>query len=291
MKNDPNNPEVKAAYEAMAKETIDQYNEIVKDGYVVEINNNEPYESAEGMIEDLRKNKRMKIFSTESGFGDEPITQKQRDENPLLRDSGLKDVNGKPLLVNDVFRFVHDFFGHAELGNGFGELGEENAWNVHARMYSPLARRAMTTETRGQNSWVNSSGINKEAFEIRDKARKLREVGEYDAANALVQEVYERMKFAEQKVGLLPEEFSMTGEELSNKQKPVKEIKSSTPTEETTIFAELNKARSEAARDKAFKKFGELETKARDAYENFGDYLKQIEQRAKEKGIEFKTDC
>lgn len=208
MQDNPNDKDVKAAYEALAKETLAQYEEIIKDGYDVEINNDEPYSSSEQMIEDLRENKRMKIFSTESGFGEKPITQKQRDENPLLRDSGFKDKNGKTLLINDVFRFVHDFFGHAELGNGFGELGEENAWNVHARMFSPLARRAMTTETRGQNSWVNFSGINDEVFKVRDEARKLREAGDIEGANALVQEVYDKMIFAEQKVGLLPIEFS-----------------------------------------------------------------------------------
>jgi hypothetical protein len=31
------------------------------------------------------------------------------------------------------------------------------AWHEHAKMFSPLARRALTTETHGQNSWVNYS--------------------------------------------------------------------------------------------------------------------------------------
>lgn len=90
MKDDPNNKEVKAAYEAMVKETIDQYDAIVKEGYNVEINNTEPYANSEAMINDLRVNKKMNIFSTESGFGDEPITDKQRAENLLLKDSGKK---------------------------------------------------------------------------------------------------------------------------------------------------------------------------------------------------------
>ena len=205
MKNDPNDPQVKKAYEAMAKETLDQYDQILEKGYKVEINNNEPYSSSEGMIQDLRDNKRMKIFSTESGFGDEPITEEQRKENPLLRDSGRKDVNGQTLLVNDVFRFVHDFFGHAKLGNSFGPIGEENAWRVHAAMYSPEARKAMTSETRGQNSWVNFSGVNDAVFKKRDKARQLRKEGKIEQADKMVGEVYEEMKFADQKVGLLPD--------------------------------------------------------------------------------------
>lgn len=212
MKNDPTNPEVAKAYQAMADETLAQYEEIIKDGYFVEINNEEPYSSSGDMINDLNQNKRMKIFSTESGFGYEPITDQQRKENPLLRDSGFKDVNGQTLLVNDVFRFVHDFFGHAKMGNSFGPIGEENAWLIHSAMYSPLARRAMTSETRGQNSWVNFSGVNEEAFKLRDKARELRKEGKIDEANELVGQVYDKMSFAEQKVGLMPEWVSGTGD-------------------------------------------------------------------------------
>jgi len=208
MKHDPNNPKVKASYRAMARETLDQYKYFLKSGYKIEINNEEPYSNSEAVIEDLRNNKRIKIFSTESGFGDNPITAKERSENPLLKDSGYKDANGQPLLINDVFRAVHDFFGHAELGNSFGPLGEENAWNVHARMYSDIAKGAVTTETRGQNSYVNFSGVNKEIDLLREKARKFREEGNIEEADKITNEIYEKGKFADQKVGLLPEEFT-----------------------------------------------------------------------------------
>jgi hypothetical protein len=215
MKHSPNDPQVRAAYNALAKETIAQYQAFLDAGYVVEINNQEPYANSQEMIDDLRNNKRIKIFSTESGFGDTPITAKQRKENPLLAKTKFTDVNGQPMLVNDLFRAVHDFFGHAELGNSFGPLGEENAWNVHARMYSPLARRAMTTETRGQNSYVNFSGVNEEADKIREQSRKLREEGKLEEALKLTDEIYEKTSFADQKVGLLPEEFSQIDEEVT----------------------------------------------------------------------------
>jgi DNA-binding XRE family transcriptional regulator len=208
MKHSPNDPEVAKAYKALSEETIAQYEAFLDAGYVVEINNDEPYTNSQEMIDDLRKNKSIKIFSTESGFGDTPITEKQRKENPLLAKTKFKDVNGQPMLVNDLFRAVHDFYGHAELGNSFGPKGEENAWNVHARMFSPIARRAMTTETRGQNSYVNFSGINKEADKLREKARKLREEGKFDEALEITGQIYQLTSFADQKVGLLPEEFS-----------------------------------------------------------------------------------
>ena len=207
MKNNPNNPKVKAAYAALAKETIDQYKAFLDAGYVVEINNEEPYANSQEMIDDLRNNKRIKIFSTESGFGEKAITDKQRRENPLLATTEFKDVNDQPMLVNDLFRAIHDFFGHAELGNSFGPKGEENAWNVHARMFSPEARKAMTTETRGQNSYVNFSGVNDRIEALRDEARKLRSEGKEQEAQDVVQKIYEEMSFADQKIGLLPEEF------------------------------------------------------------------------------------
>jgi len=110
-------------------------------------------------------------------------------------------------LVNDVFRAVHDFFGHSELGNSFGAIGEENAWNAHARMYSPLARQAMTTETRGQNSYVNFSGVNERVEALRQEAANLRQQGKLEEAEALVGKIYEEISFAEQKQGILPKEF------------------------------------------------------------------------------------
>lgn len=75
-------------------------------------------------------------------------------EHPLL--SYTPDlINGKPTQTNDIFRIVHDYFGHAKEGFGFGPKGEENAWHHHMQMFSPEAQKAMTSETRGQNSWVN----------------------------------------------------------------------------------------------------------------------------------------
>ena len=210
--SNPNDPEVKESYAALIDETIGQYEDILADGYAIEMSNTE-YKSSSDMISDLRDNKNMRVFSTEEGFGTEGITDADRAANPMLAPTKFKDKNGKPLLVNDVFRFVHDFFGHSKEGNSFGPIGEENAWDVHSRMYSPLARRAMTTETRGQNSWVNFSGINEKAFKLRDEARALRKEGKFEEAEAKVKEAYDMMKFAQQKVMLLPEEFTLLPEE------------------------------------------------------------------------------
>ena len=197
MKHEPTNPEVVAAYEAMAKETIDQFNLVSNKGYKVEIwkGEGEPYANSAEMIKDVRDNKHMYIYSTESGFGQEGITKEQREENPLLSETEFTDINGEPLVVNDLFRFVHDFFGHTELGNGFGPKGEENAWVNHSRMYSPEARRAMTTETRGQNSWVNFGK------QIRREDGSIPKKGDPDYVPLSERE------YADQKIGLLPDDI------------------------------------------------------------------------------------
>ncbi len=215
MQHNPNDPEVKAAYEAMAKETMDQYDAVKNSGVTFEIYEGvgEPYKSSEEMIKDVRDNKHLYILSTEKDFGTEPITDTQRSENPLLKDSGVVDINGKPLLVNDVFRGVHDFFGHTERGNSFGLIGEENAWDVHARMFTPVARRAMTSETRGQNSWVNSGK------HMRNADGSIKKKGDEGYLNA------KERPFASQKIGLLPEKYSTTDEELAARPSPEDELR------------------------------------------------------------------
>lgn len=195
MKNEPENPKVKSAYKKLAEETIDQGKFILDKGYKVEIfeGTGEPYKNSTEMMNDIRDNKHMYILSTAKEFGENPITDEQKENNPLLAETDIKDTNGKNLLVNDVFRFVHDFFGHAKLGNQFGPIGEETAWNVHSKMYSDEARKAMTTETRGQNSFVNFGK------HMRNKEGKIIKKGEEGYLGP------KERPFAEQKIGLLPD--------------------------------------------------------------------------------------
>ena len=208
LEDSPNDPKVQEAYSLMADETAAQHQEIIDAGYEVEIWNGEgePYANAQEMIDDVRDNKHMWIYSTEAGFGDTAITEEQRQQNKLLQDSGFKDKNGNTLLYNDLFRFVHDFFGHTERGNGFGPVGEENAWDVHSRMYTPLARRAMTTETRGQNSWVNFGP------KMRNKKGELIKKGEEGYLSP------KDRPFAPQKMALMPGKYS---EMLPEKQEDI----------------------------------------------------------------------
>lgn len=156
MAHAPNDPVVRAAYSAMIEETLAQYQFIKATGLEVEfIEGDDPYAASPRLaIQDVVENNHLWVFPTDAGFGGTESADVDISGNPLL---GLVDewVGDRQLRANDVFRIVHDYFGHIKDGFGFRADGEENAWQSHAAMYSPLARRAMTTETRGQNSWVN----------------------------------------------------------------------------------------------------------------------------------------
>ena len=225
MKDEPDNPEVKRAYEAMADETLKQYKVIKDAGYKIELwdGKGEPYKGASDMIRDVRDNKHLYVLPTESEFGQSKITDDDKEKNPLLRDSGETDINGKKLLLNDHFRAVHDFFGHTERGNGFGAVGEENAWDIHSRMYTPLARRAMTTETRGQNSWVNFGK------HMRNEDGSIKTKGDEGYLSVLDR------PFAEQKIGLLPNVYSKTLEERNEVLQPETRLPQRLPEKEQVV--------------------------------------------------------
>jgi hypothetical protein len=182
MKNQPNNPAVKKAYSSMIDETMDQYDALRKQGYKFDFmpQSGDIYGNPRNAINDVVTNKRLSIFPTIEGFGG-PSAAIASEANPLLIKTGEK-WGGKDVTANDVFRAVHDVFGHAKHGVGFRAGGEENAFQAHARMYSPKALPAATSETRGQNSWVNFGPYG-------EKNR---------TANPLLTE------YAEQKTGIMP---------------------------------------------------------------------------------------
>jgi len=181
-------PNVRRAYKELAEELVQQYDAIpVK----VEIfsGEGEPYggqKMSETMRADVNYNNHLYIYGTDAtSFGPDG---RSYDNHPLLEKSEYTDINGKPLLMNDLLRAVHDYYAHTMSPVGFGPKGEEAAWRNHMLMTkSPWARWALTSETRGQNSWVN--------FRDSVEGKALKDRG-----------------FAEQKVDLLPVEFARTGE-------------------------------------------------------------------------------
>lgn len=134
-----------AAWRAMAEETARQFEFMTSPvsrgglGISVSVEESDPYDmSAQGtraFFDDVA-NGRMRVLSTA--------------------------VTGSHFFfsddVNDMFRAVHDVFGHAGTGRGVDRHGEEAAYRKHSLMFSPLARKALATETRGQNHAMIAAG-------------------------------------------------------------------------------------------------------------------------------------
>lgn len=119
------------------------------------------------------------------------------------------------LTYNEMFRAVHDYFGHAVHRNQFGPMGEEVAGAAHSQMFSPLARIAMMSETRGQNSLVNYSPLNAELKrEILSAESDIAEAQLYgygdDVINRLKaarRKLFDEFQYAPQKSVVLPAEM------------------------------------------------------------------------------------
>ena len=174
MKHDPSNPKVREAYEALKRETLAQYEFLIEQGMIFEpwsedAGTEQPYRSSSEMRADVRRGHLWFFTGSE-----------MPSDHPLAEPAGII-VNDQELTYNDIFRVIHDYFGHAKEGTGFGPRGEENAWREHTQMYSEQAQRAMTTETRGQSSWVNFG-----PFGIENQANPKETI------------------YADQKAGLLP---------------------------------------------------------------------------------------
>lgn len=127
-------PEVRKFYGAMVKEVGFQWKILIKD-YSLHVepflDDFIPYKDSQEMMDDIKKNHHIWVYD-----GGEDHTLMTRRENFM-------------------FRAVHDAMGHCQTGMEFGSRGETGAWMEHCKMFTPSARRALSCESRGQNSTVN----------------------------------------------------------------------------------------------------------------------------------------
>ena len=191
MQHAPQDPAVQKAYADLIQQTLAQYRALEAAGYQFWFydTTNDPYDgNPQNAMRDLRSTQSMAVFSTEAGYGSN-ATDLDVADNPMLADTGIEwpygaaDGPKRRVLANDLFRAVHDAFGHGLEGASFRARGEENAWQAHVRLFTGSAVGAITSETRGQNSWLN--------------------FGPYADANKTAS--VEDTVFADQKTGLMPE--------------------------------------------------------------------------------------
>ncbi len=166
---------VEVVYRQFAKEVCRQFLYVREIGIVVEPwpGRGELYQTSVEMYCDVETHRHLFFFT-----GGEP--------HPFLSSFDM----GMGVNVNEQFRAVHDIFGHAAGGFGFGPRGEENSWLMQSQMFSPLAQRALTTETRGQSAWFNFGSHL------------------YGRNGVLLHRAPSKRPFARQKMALLPAEFT-----------------------------------------------------------------------------------
>ena len=182
MGHNPSELKTAASYKALRDEVDAQWDHAVKDGFQFEpwTKEGQPYANSKEMKADVDNNHHLYFFRG----GDIPA------------DHPLAVVDPKTgLTFNDKLRAVHDLYGHAAGGYEFGPKGEEAAYKTHAQMFSPEAIPALTTETRGQNNWVNFGP------HMQDEFGNILKKGEPGYLSPT------ERPFAQQKVGLLPEQF------------------------------------------------------------------------------------
>ena len=187
---------MKKAYEQIAQETDQQFKHLpVNMSYHRAGEGN--YVSSQEMLGDVHGNNHLYVFQ---GGDEHPFLNKVDPETGLNQ--------------NEKFRAVHDFFGHAIDGNQFGPKGEEQAFADHSQMFSPLARIALASETRGQNSVVNYSPLNaelKKQLAILDQkayeAKRAGKTADYERIKADRRAAFNDLQFAPNVPVVLPPEF------------------------------------------------------------------------------------
>lgn len=204
----PEDPAVKTSYDAFKAETKEQFDYIVNEMGIQIVPwtgdpGTIPYSKASDMVRDLRENKRLYVFLTETGFGSDQ--EFDSSGHPMLEDSDVV-IDGKTLKYNDLFRIVHDVFGHLANGNEFNAVGEDNAWREHQRLYSDAARPAMFTETLAQSSTVFVNPENAGPLAKMEQAFDAFQNGNVEEGQRLLDEANSEFTFADQKATILPEE-------------------------------------------------------------------------------------
>ena len=187
LRHSPNEPETKASYDALMSETRQQYDKLTEGGLkVTKLKKNQVgYTTAEEMHNDIASGN-LKYFATEHGYG---ANSEKFQDHPMLTGSGIVGEDGKEVANNDLFRIVHDINGH-NLANkaDFSPEGEHSAFLKHREQYTPLAGKALFTETAGQANW----GI----FNKKSGGKNMRLISQGRESE---------IEFAEQKAGLFPD--------------------------------------------------------------------------------------
>lgn len=187
---------VAAAYGQLGKEVGEQFDELSAAGIQTTYHHGDlNYPSSDAMRMDLFGNRNLNVY-------------RGGDRHDYLNE--IDPVTG--LNTNEQFRAVHDAIGHGAEPNQFGAKGEEKAFGVHSQTFSPLARLALASETRGQNSAVNYTPMNAKVTEKVDKLKREFEYASPERKAEIKEEIAyifdNELNYSPQNAVLLPPQYT-----------------------------------------------------------------------------------
>lgn len=106
----------------------------------------EPHSSSRTMFAEIAQRRLTVRKSLGDDYTDIPIP------HPMAQ--SVLTVDGR-MILNDVFRAVHDVLGHYAIRASIGQDGEALAWLHHRSLLPRITHQALWCETRGQNTWTN----------------------------------------------------------------------------------------------------------------------------------------
>jgi hypothetical protein len=137
-------------YRRLKRETGLQYRAIVEAGITVEpwLGPGQPYHDSSELIRGVRETGTIRVFLTRDGHGPDGAP----GFHPMREPAGVS-AHGVELTYNDLFRVVHDVFGHVMFGHGFGPSGELKAAYCQMALLPEVARPVVFTEQVAQTCW------------------------------------------------------------------------------------------------------------------------------------------
>lgn len=134
------------SYKSLGDVLVAQYDVLRSIGIVFEFVSGEPHSTSKTMFAEIAQRRLTVRKSLGDDYSDiEP-------DHPMAQ--WVFTIDGR-MLLNDVFRAVHDVLGHYAIRASIGQDGEALAWLHHRSLMPRLAHQALWWETRGQNAWTN----------------------------------------------------------------------------------------------------------------------------------------
>jgi hypothetical protein len=143
-------PELARRYALLQTESMRQYEAIVAAGVRIEpwLGGGQPYDGSRHLRDSVLATGTLAVYLTRDGHGPSPSDV----PHPMRGSSGVR-CNGVELSHNDIFRAVHDVFGHVMFGHSMGPAGEFRATYCHMAMYSDEVHPVLFSEQISQICW------------------------------------------------------------------------------------------------------------------------------------------